>query len=157
MSGKSTYREIISKSAKETQKIAKILAEELLDPRVSNQNGAEVIALEGNLGSGKTTFIQGFARALGIKEKVLSPTFVLIKIYKIRKSKKFRHLIHIDCYRLEKLKDLLHLGLKNFLKDRDAVILIEWADRVKKLLPKETFWIKFKHGKKFRERILYRA
>ena len=125
-----------------------------------------IIALEGNLGSGKTTFAQAFARAFGIKEKVLSPTFVLMKIYapnskfQIPNSKsktnsfRFRHLIHIDCYRLNSPRELSHLGLRNLLKDKDAIILIEWADRIKKTLPKKAIWIKFRHGKKPNERVI---
>ena len=145
---------IVSKSAKETQKIAKILADKLVRHPVPN-NKATVIALDGNLGSGKTTFTQGFARALGIKEKVLSPTYVLMKVYRLKKVKRFKLLIHIDCYRLENAKALLHLGFKSFLKDKSAVVLVEWANSVKKLLPKETVWIKFRHGKKLHERVMH--
>lgn len=179
--------EIISKSAKETQKIAQILAGELAGRR---KNGVTIIALEGQLGSGKTTFAQGFARALRVKENVLSPTFVLLKAYPVRekrrmflqnksnflhkksmqkfqpmflsngvyllkKPKRFKHFIHIDCYRINRPREMEHLGLKEIFKDKDAIVLIEWADRIKKLLPKETLWIKFKHGKKSHERILH--
>ena len=165
---------IVSKSVKETQKIAELFSREaanFISPH------ALVVALEGELGSGKTTFAQGFSKALGIREKVLSPTFVLVKIYPIKKVKRFtphllsagkfsrkaqptkgagfKHLVHVDCYRLNGAKDLLHLGLKSFLKDRDAIIVIEWADRVKKILPKDTIWIRFKHGPKSSIRILY--
>ena len=155
-----------SKSKFETQKIAYFLAKEIIKLPVRS---AFVLALEGNLGSGKTTFTQGFASALGIKENVLSPTFVLMKVYSISqkikdlirpsrralgKRLKFNHLIHIDCYRFNSKKDLSHLGFKDLLKDKDAIILIEWADRVKKLLPRDTIWIRFQHGKKPYERII---
>lgn len=137
---------IISYSDKETQKVAKILAEELVKHSVLDKTGrAMILALEGELGSGKTTFSQGLAKALGIKEKVLSPTFVLVKIYPTKKVKRFRHLIHVDCYRLKSPKDLLHLGFKNFLKDRDAIIIVEWADRIKSLIPKDAIWCSFLH------------
>ncbi len=135
--------EIATRSAKETQKIARMFAEKLI--RAPRRGGARVLALQGNLGAGKTTFTQGFARALGVKENVLSPTFVLMKIYPLKKGN-FRHLIHIDCYRLASPKDLVHLGFKELLKDKDAVILIEWADRIKKILPRNTTWLKFTHG-----------
>lgn len=146
--------EIISRSKSETQKAAASLAKELLKSNFTS-GGAAVVALEGNLGSGKTTFVQGFARALGVRENVLSPTFVLMKVYPLTKAKKFKHLIHIDCYRLDSSKDLLHIGFKYLVKDQEAIILIEWADRVRSLIPRSAVWIKFKHGKRSCERILH--
>ncbi len=149
---------IETRSAKETQKIAAALAYGLAVAPRRDRRGAAVVALQGDLGAGKTTFTQGFARALGVKDRVLSPTFVLMKIYGLHprtkgKSKKiknagqgFLHLIHIDCYRIASPKDLLHLGFKELLKDKDAIILIEWADRIKKILPRNTTWLKFTHG-----------
>ncbi|MBI2640263.1 MAG: tRNA (adenosine(37)-N6)-threonylcarbamoyltransferase complex ATPase subunit type 1 TsaE [Candidatus Sungbacteria bacterium] len=139
--------EVVTKSPRETQKVAQMLARTLLKSHFNT------IALEGELGAGKTTFVQGFAGALGIREKIQSPTFVLLKIYKIKKGR-VRHLIHIDCYRLKSAEALIHLGLKNLLEDKDAIILIEWADRVRKFLPKNTVWVRFKHGSNHRERIL---
>ena len=131
-----------TKSAKETQKIARLFAQDIKKGYLKRPL---VLALEGNLGSGKTTFTQGLARTLGVKEKVVSPTFVLLKIYQLPSSVNFKHLIHIDCYRLDSPKDLLRLGFKNMLKDKDAILLIEWADRVRKILPSDATWIKFKH------------
>lgn len=136
-----------SRGSKETKMFAARLAYKIIStPR---SPGAAVIALEGNLGAGKTTFVQGFAKALGVKENVLSPTFVLIKVYNLRlTTHNLKHLVHIDCYRIDSFKDLLHLGFREMLKDKDAVILIEWADRIKKIIPtKNTLWIKFRHGK----------
>lgn len=139
--------EVATKNARQTQKIARLLAEEI-KPR---EHGAVVIALEGELGAGKTTFVQGFARALGVRENVLSPTFVLMKIYDLKqesriKNQGFRYFVHIDCYRIKSSKDLVHLGLKDILKDRDAVVLIEWPERIKKILPHDAVWLKFEHG-----------
>lgn len=129
--------EFITKSAQETQKLAQFLAKEIYPPLV--------IGLEGELGSGKTTFIQGFAKGLGIKEKILSPTFVLMKKFGLPRSKA-GHFYHIDCYRLNKPKDLLDLGFRKMLADNQGVIVIEWADKVKKILPQTNFLkIKFKY------------
>ena len=64
----------------------------------------------------------------------------------------FGHLIHIDCYRIHGPKDLIHLGLKELLKDKDAIILIEWAERIKKILPYDALWVRFRHGRKYSER-----
>lgn len=148
--------EIVSKSAKETQKVAGLLAIEM---KMLRGKKAVVVALTGDLGSGKTTFAQGFAEALGVKERVLSPTFVLMKIYRARCQRSgvkcyLKHLIHIDCYRLENSGDLPHLGFKDILLDKDAVILIEWADQIKRLLSRDTIWIKFKSGDSRNQRIL---
>jgi len=142
---------IKTRSPAQTQKLARIFARE-----VKKWLGKRplVLALEGELGSGKTTFAQGLAGALGVREKVSSPTFVLLKIYRLTPNAGFKHLIHIDCYRLDSPQDLIHLGFKNLLKDKDAILLIEWADRVKNLLPKNILRIKFKHGEKPQERII---
>lgn len=113
-----------------------------------------VLALEGELGSGKTTFVQGLARNLGIKEKVQSPTFVLIKWFKLsRRHLPFRHLVHVDAYRLESLAEARRLGLRDAFRDPDAVVVIEWANRIKKLIPKSAVRIKFEHAEKGWRRI----
>lgn len=139
---------IKTKNAGETANVAERLMQEL-QPRGS----ARILALQGELGAGKTTFAQACARSLGIKERVLSPTFVILKAYAAKK-KKFAHFIHIDCYRLDSEKDLLHLGFKELVKDKDAIILIEWADRVKKIIPRSAIWIKCAHGAHGNERII---
>tara|TARA_B100000927_G_C16451192_1_gene463898 strand:+ start:435 stop:866 length:432 start_codon:yes stop_codon:yes gene_type:complete len=91
--------------------------------KISN---GKVIALIGNLGSGKTTFSQGFAKGLGIGDSVISPTFKLVSEYN-----GIRPLYHIDCYRLESSADFLNIGGENFLNNIDGITLIEWADRMK--------------------------
>ncbi|MBI2056349.1 MAG: tRNA (adenosine(37)-N6)-threonylcarbamoyltransferase complex ATPase subunit type 1 TsaE [Candidatus Sungbacteria bacterium] len=140
---------IHTKNAEETQKIAKKFAESV--KKISSDN-AVVIALEGELGAGKTTFVQGFMQSFGITEHVVSPTFVVMKMYAVKKET--RHLVHIDCYRLDSPQEILHLGFENILQDRDAVILIEWAEKIKELLPEDAIWIKFEYGGKPEERIL---
>ncbi|MDP3779245.1 MAG: tRNA (adenosine(37)-N6)-threonylcarbamoyltransferase complex ATPase subunit type 1 TsaE [bacterium] len=141
---------LVTASAAETKRLAFQLARELA--RMSSDR-ARVIALSGNLGAGKTTFTQGFAKALGIAHPVQSPTFVLMKIYELEK-KYLKHLVHIDAYRIETAGELEHLGFLKLLEDGDAVILIEWADRIKKILPKDTMWLMFEHGKNINERII---
>ncbi len=101
-----------------------------------------MIGLKGNLGGGKTTFLQGFARGLGIREKILSPTFVIVKRFKI-KDLRFKNFYHIDCYRINNLKEILDLGLKKIISDPKNIIVIEWADRIKKLIPETGTWVEF--------------
>ncbi len=142
---------IASFSPAETKKIAALLAEEIKKTR--NRTTALVVGLEGNLGAGKTTFIQGFARALGIGRRLLSPTFLIIRSYKL-KTTNYKLLFHVDCYRLKKPKELAVLGLGEILADPKNIAVIEWADKIKRVLPRKTFWIKLEHGKRSSERII---
>lgn len=113
----------ISNSDTQTKQIA---------AKVAKQTQSNIFALTGELGAGKTTFVQGFAKGLGIKEKIISPTFVLIRQHKIPDSNKT--LYHIDLYRLDQIDNL---GLEEILSDPDNIVLIEWPEKLK-ILPKET-------------------
>ena len=97
---------------------------------------SKVVALTGELGAGKTTFVQGFAKGLGIKDRIISPTFVLIRQHKIPES--FRILYHIDLYRLEGKIGIKSLGLEDLWSNPNNIVLIEWAEKIKKNLPKNT-------------------
>lgn len=119
----------ITNSAEETQKLGEILGQAIRTPRI--------IAFESDLGGGKTTFIQGLAKGLGIKGKIVSPTFVLEKIYPVPK-KKFA-LYHYDVYRLEADPVLLGEILENAATN---IVAIEWAEKIKRWLPKNTIWIR---------------
>lgn len=134
---------ITSKSIAETKTIAQEFARSL-----TGGTRARVIALVGDLGAGKTMFTQAFAAALGVADKVASPTFVILKIYELNKRIAFRHLVHIDAYRLASPQELAHLGFHALVKDKDAIVVIEWADRVRALIPKDAIWISFAHGDK---------
>lgn len=96
----------------------------------------------GDLGAGKTTFTQGFAQGLGITDKIISPTYVLIRQHQLPDSD--RTLYHIDLYRLEKV-DPNELGLTDLFQQPNDIILIEWAEKLDDKLPKGTTIIKFKH------------
>lgn len=133
--------EIISRSEAQTKKIAKLLAEEIIKKPLKNR-GALVIGLEGELGSGKTRFVQGFARGLGIRQRLTSPTFVLMKRYAIS-NKRYANLYHLDYYRLSKPGDILDLDFKEIISNPKNIVLIEWAEKIKKILPKNKIWIKF--------------
>ena len=144
-------KKIITKSAKETQELGKILAKEILAQLLlvrQRANGvgagksAVVLGLQGDLGGGKTTFLQGFAKGLGIKEKILSPTFIIYRKFKILNSK-FKYFYHFDCYRLKNEREILELGFKKIISDPKNIVVIEWAEKIKKVLPKSTITIKF--------------
>ncbi|MEK7629984.1 MAG: tRNA (adenosine(37)-N6)-threonylcarbamoyltransferase complex ATPase subunit type 1 TsaE [Patescibacteria group bacterium] len=142
---------ISSNSTKVTQSVAKLLAEEVLKNRPKTKN-ALVFALSGDLGAGKTTFIQGFVKGLGIKNRLTSPTFLIFRRYKLR-VKSYESFFHVDAYRLKKTKELDVLGLKNEIADPKNIIAIEWAERIKKILPKNSVWLKFEHHRE-NERII---
>lgn len=134
----------ICHTIKQTHKAAAELLKEIKStPRVG---GAVVVALSGDLGSGKTTFTQGFAKSLGIKERITSPTFVILKRFKIN-DLRFKNLIHVDAYRFENPKEMLDLGWKEMLSRPKNIILIEWAEKIIRQLAdcKNCFWVKFEH------------
>ena len=131
---------IISKSLKETEIIAQDFLEKI---SLGVHDTALVAGLYGELGSGKTTFVQDVAKIFGIKEFVTSPTFVIEKIYDI-KHPNFKRLVHIDAYRLESGKELLVLGWEDILKDEKNLILIEWPEKVMEILPKNHAKVSFK-------------
>ena len=135
------FLEFLTKGPSQTKKIGEILAKDIL--KTEFQKTAFVMGLEGELGSGKTTFLQGFAKGLKIKEKILSPTFTIIKKFLIFNSQ-FSNFFHIDCYRLKKEKELLALGFKEIISDPRNIVAIEWADKAKKTLPKKVILLKFK-------------
>ena len=141
----------VSRSARATKRLAGVILYALAPP----PGRPLILALVGELGSGKTTFIQGLAGALGIRGKVQSPTFVLMRRYRLgRRIKPFRSFVHIDAYRFGRSAEAERLGFKQLLRDREAIMVIEWADRIQKLVPKNACWIRFQHGEQPRERII---
>lgn len=124
--------QIITNSAQETIAFAKKIAQGL--------KPGSVLCLEGDLGSGKTTFIKGIAEGLGLKhpEQVKSPTFVLMHVYRSKIP-----LYHFDCYRLDSTEDLTNIGMEDFVNDPHAICCIEWAEKAKDLIPPHAMRIRF--------------
>jgi tRNA threonylcarbamoyladenosine biosynthesis protein TsaE len=112
-----------TKNAKQTIQLGKMLAKIL--------KGSEIIALYGELGSGKTTFVKGIAEGLGIESNITSPTFTLMNIYKIDRKKL---LCHIDTYRLHSQKDLITIGAQDYIGAQNVITVIEWPKKAKNLL-----------------------
>ncbi len=142
-------------SSAETRALGKKLAEEIptSHPRLLIRKGALIFALTGELGSGKTTFVQGFLRGLGVRRGGASPTFIIFRrfmIYDLR----FKNVYHVDAYRLKNSRELATLGFKEILADPENIVLIEWAEKIKKLLPRSTIKILFSHGEKSNERAI---
>jgi len=145
--------EIITKSAEETKDFGKETGNKL--------KGGEIFALMGDLGSGKTTFAQGLIRGLGIKKRIISPTFILVRHYEVLSTLKFgriKNIYHIDLYRLEGSigEQLSELGFSDIISDDSNVVLVEWADKATNVFPSNTVWIEFKNVGKDKRKIIVR-
>jgi len=124
---------MISRSDKQTFNFAKNFSKRL--------KGGEVIGLIGNLGAGKTIFTKGLAAGLGIIKNITSPTFVLMRVYPV-KSRRIKQLVHIDAYRVKSARDLTAIGADEYFGRPDTITAIEWADKIKKILPKTAKFVK---------------
>jgi len=126
-------------SVKETQDLAKKLARNIVP--------GSIISLIGNLGTGKTTFTKGFARQIGIKDHITSPTFKLISEYQGEKYK----LNHIDAYRMNGPEDFLNIGGEEYLMSKNSITIIEWGDLLIDILSSNTITVNFERIKSLKE------
>ncbi len=134
---------MISKSLQETAKIASDLVKSLAPAATG---GATVIALSGDLGSGKTTFAKAFAEALGLRpEDVTSPTFVIEKRFDVGDHAHFKKFIHIDAYRLENPREIESLGWRQTVSDPANLILIEWPEKIGDRVPGDAVRASFRY------------
>lgn len=151
---------MISKSKNQTQKLAAVLAKKIL--RIKNKSGASILALYGELGSGKTTFVQGFMRGLGVKRHITSPTFIIYRKYHLSFLKLGGApdvnltVYHFDLYRINKKSEILKLGFKKIINPPAGgpqnIVLIEWPEKIKSFLPKNAIEVYFSHKKKINQR-----
>ncbi len=123
---------LITRGPLETQALGERLAEEL--------QAGDVLLLVGELGTGKTCFARGVARGLGVREKLTSPTYTLLREYRGRLP-----LVHLDAYRLEGPLDLFDLGVEEYLEG-DGVLVVEWADRAKGFFRPPYLEVRFAYG-----------
>ncbi len=143
-------KKIITESFEQTQKLGFELAKSL--------KGGEVLALYGDLGSGKTTFMQGFAKGLGIKRNIISPTFIIMRTYAIGMENqefplrqgfegqaRIKNLYHVDLYRIENERDVEGLGLLELLGEKENIVAIEWPEKIENSLPKDRIDIYFEY------------
>jgi len=133
----------VSSSSEQTRAIAGALGAAL--------RGGDVVVLSGDLGAGKTTFVQGAADALGVRANVTSPSFVLVREYAGR-----ARIVHVDVYRLSSLQELIDLGYEELFAP-DAITFIEWGDAVDELLPDARFEVDLRTESEAERRITVRA
>lgn len=124
-------KKIITTSFEETQQVGESFAQKL--------KGGEVLALYGDLGSGKTTFVQGLAKGLGIEKQIISPTFIIMRTYAFGN----KMLYHVDLYRIESENDVEGIGLRELMNDPANIVLIEWPEKIENLLPENRIDIVF--------------
>ncbi len=137
--------EIVTESASETEELGKKIGSFIKEGRIKKR----IFALTGDLGGGKTTFVKGLAKGLGINKRVLSPTFVLCREYPFSKD---RFLFHLDLYRLDSLKAVESIGIKQIFSGTKNLAIVEWAEKAMELFPKETIRVYFKYlGEKKRK------
>lgn len=130
-------KEFITNNYQETQKLGELLAMELC--------GGEIICLDGDLGAGKTTFTQGLLKGLKVRGPYTSPTFLIMKEYRLEDKNlksQISNLYHFDVYRVGE-DDILNLGWKEIVADDKNVVIVEWSERIKNILPKNSVRIKF--------------
>ena len=135
----------LTNSPKKTQDIACRFAKIL--------EKGDVVCLYGDLGSGKTTFVQGLANGLGMKNRIISPTFVIIRSYEL----KIGIFYHLDLYRTENEKDFQSLGLDEILNNKKNIVVVEWAEKLNKSLPKKRIDIELSYEKDDVRKITFRS
>ena len=144
-------RKFQTSSSKETKNLGAEFAE--IVSATKPQKSARVLALSGELGAGKTTFTQGFLKALGVKERVMSPTFIIMRRTSL-KNKSYENVFHIDAYRLKSPNELKVLDFKAIIKNPKNIVIIEWPEKVKTLIPKNALWMNFSHNDNPKERTI---
>jgi tRNA threonylcarbamoyladenosine biosynthesis protein TsaE len=123
---------VLTKSAEDTRELGAALS--------TVARAGDVVLLSGDLGAGKTTLVQGFARGLGVTEPVVSPTFILVRTYHGRLT-----LVHADAYRMDNLREVTDLDLPELLDD-GGVALVEWGDVIAPVLPADYLEIRLEFG-----------
>lgn len=131
---------ITSHNEQETKKIGEKIASQL--------KKGDIVCLEGDLGAGKTTLSKAIAFALGVKEHVTSPTFTIVHEYQ-----GIMPLYHFDVYRIDDVDEMFEIGFEEYILG-EGISLIEWADKIKELIPEGSIWIKILNGSNIEERVI---
>jgi tRNA threonylcarbamoyladenosine biosynthesis protein TsaE len=139
--------EFVSRSPEQTRRLGARLGALL--------KGGEVVCLEGSLGSGKTCLAQGIGRGWGVSQTLISPSFVLVREY--TRPRDAVKLYHVDLYRISGAQEALTLGIDEFVGDRQAICVIEWAERSRSLMPDEHLWVQLEFADPMRRAMYFTA
>lgn len=120
------------------------VAQELLTFLQVRSPKVRVVALEGDLGAGKTTLTKEIARLLGVPVEVTSPTFVVARWYETN-DELWHRLVHIDAYRLESTAELTQINWQTIVRDPNTLVIVEWPERIRDALPPSTMWVRIEH------------
>lgn len=124
---------IVTTSVEQTKELGKRLAKSL--------KAGDVLCLYGNLGSGKTSFVQGLAKGLGIDKRIISPTFIIMRSHKAKNA----NFYHVDLYRISNSYDYAGLGLIELINSKESILAIEWAEKLGNFLPKKRIDLHFEY------------
>ncbi len=143
-----TSHTFVTKSARQTQILGEKIGYQLMDSRrdltgkkSDKKKSATVLCLCGELGSGKTTFVQGIAKGLGIVSRLLSPTFIIVRRYKLPQFSGY--FFHLDLYKVDDQVEFRELGLTEIFADSSSIVVIEWAEKLGAWMPKKRLDIRF--------------
>lgn len=148
---------VITNNFKETQELGHDFAKVL--------DKGDIVCLYGDLGSGKTTFVQGLAEGLGIKQRIISPTFIIIRQYDLKSSafakasvgkQNSKFFYHVDLYRVGSERDLEGLGIGEIINNKNNIVVIEWAEKLKSFLSAKRIDIEFFYKKNNTRKITFR-
>lgn len=133
---KNTHKQYTTNNPEQTQRTACEIIEMLIEQNV------RVVGLYGDLGAGKTQFVKGVARCLGVEQVVNSPTFLIMKKYPTNRPN-IPFLYHFDCYRIESTHEMSLFNFNDIIQKNNSLVLVEWADKIENLLPQSTAKIQF--------------
>ena len=129
----SSEQTIVTENFNQTIKLGEDFSQEI--------KPGEFLAFFGDLGIGKTTFVQGLAKGLGIKRRIISPTFIIVRTYLVKSATFY----HVDLYRTQSTDDLLGIGLDQIIEGRNNIVALEWAEKMGDLLPKKRIDLFFRN------------
>lgn len=133
-------QEYLTHTPEETQAVARQLVTTLMG--ASGVRGTStIIALQGDLGAGKTVFVKGIADMLGVRDVVTSPTYVIEKVYSLPEGSHWKHVVHIDAYRLQGEEELHTIGWNDIATDPGNLICMEWPEQVGIAVPERAVWV----------------
>ncbi|MFA6495413.1 MAG: tRNA (adenosine(37)-N6)-threonylcarbamoyltransferase complex ATPase subunit type 1 TsaE [Candidatus Paceibacterota bacterium] len=143
---------VFSSSSTLTQRLGAVYAQHVV---ATQKKRPIIIFLQGDLGSGKTTFVRGFLKNFGVTPRGASPTFVLVKHYSIRRrGMRAKDIYHYDAYRLSSSRDLAVLGFADVAHNPEAIVLIEWPEKISGYGVRATYRVRFTYGDAPHERLL---